>query len=153
MNSTFTIPTCRPFLPSYPSCACRDTVSLDKARDCITTLCARKDELSALNLTFKACSDKPVRDKSKSYRTINVAFYTLASIAMAVQWVVRATAGRLRWLDDGNMVMVLALDTVLFAVCYKMSFTGLGFDMWNVPFSDITTTLLVRSVIVYKTCF
>lgn len=147
MNSTFTTPTCRPLLSSDPSCACRDTVLLDKNRECIIASCTRKDELTSLNLTFKACSDKPVRDKSKSYRTINVVFYTLATIAMAIQWVVRATAGRLRWLDDSNMVMVLALDTTLFAVCYKMSFTGLGLDMWNVTFSDITTTLLVRSVV------
>lgn len=120
-------------------------MSLDKARDCITTTCGRKDELSALNIFFKACTDKPVRDKSTSYRKINVAFYILAVVAMTTQWVVRFTVGRLQWLDDGNMVMVLALDTVLFAVCYKMSFTGLGLDMWNVPFEGITTTLLVRN--------
>lgn len=63
---------------------------------------------------------------------------------MTAQWVVRFTVGRLQSLDDGNMVMVLAVDTLLFAVCYKMSFTGLGLDMWNVAFEDITTTLLVR---------
>jgi hypothetical protein len=63
---------------------------------------------------------------------------------MTGQWVVRFTVGRLQWLDDGNALMVLAVDTLLFAVCYKMSWTGLGLDMWNVPFEQITTTLLVR---------
>ncbi|KAJ4316701.1 hypothetical protein N0V94_005314 [Neodidymelliopsis sp. IMI 364377] len=72
---------------------------------------------------------------------------------MVAQWVARSTVGRLKWLDDGNMVVVLALDTVLFAVCYKMSFTGLGRDMWNVSFSGITSTLLYFwvSEIVYFT--
>lgn len=117
---------------------------MDLSRDCFTTSCTRKDELSALNITFKACTDKPVRDKSVSYRRINLAFYILAVVAMVTQWVVKFSVGRLQWLDDGNMVAVLAVDTVLFAVCYKMSFTGLGLDMWNVAFPDITTTLLVR---------
>ena len=107
-------------------------------------MCARKDELSALNTTFKACTVKPVRDKPTSYRHINVVFHSLAVLAISAQWSVRYAVGCLHWLDDGNMVMVLALDTILFAVCYKMSFTGLGVDMWNVSFSDITTTLLVR---------
>ena len=119
-------------------------VTLDEARDCITTSCRRKDELNALNVTFWACTDKPVRDKSTNYRNFNVTFYILAVIAVSAQWIVRSTVARLQWLDDGNMVMVLALNSVLFATCYKMSFTGLGRDMWNVPFSDITTTLLVR---------
>lgn len=143
VNSTFASTTCHPLLASDASCACRDTVTLDTARVCITASCGRKDELSALNITFKACTDKPVRDKSTSYRRIIVAFYVLALAAMLAQWVVRFTVGRLQWLDDGNMVMVLAVDAVLFAVCYRMSFTGLGLDMWNVPFANITTTLLV----------
>ncbi len=143
IESTFATITCHPFVNSDASCACRDLTTLEKARDCITIACSRKDELNALRITLGACTDKPIRDKSTSYRRINVAFYSLAILAMVAQWVVRFTVGRLQWLDDGNMVMVLALDTVLFAVCYIMSFTGLGLDMWNVPFKDITTTLLV----------
>lgn len=125
------------------TCACQNTVQLEKTRDCFTATCGRKDELSSLSITLKTCSDKPVRDKSGSYRNLIVAFYILALVAMVSQFVVRAAVRRLQWLDDGNMVMVLVMDTVLFAVCYKMSFTGLGLDMWNVSFSGITTTLLV----------
>jgi hypothetical protein len=43
-----------------------------------------------------------------------------------------------------------ALNIGLFVVCYKMSkrltttaFTGLGQDVWKVPFPDITYTLYV----------
>lgn len=147
MDNTITTATCRPLSSSDAACACRDTVLLDKARDCIVTTCGRKDQLSALKITFTACSDKPIRNKSHSYRHIIVAFYVLAVAAMAAQFIVRFTVGRLQWLDDSNMIMVLALDTVLFAVCYKMSFTGLGLDRWHVPFSSITTTLLVSWVV------
>lgn len=98
-----------------------------------------------------ACTDGTVRDKSISYRTTNVAFYTLAVVAIAAQFIVRFSVGRLQWLDDGNMFMVLAMNTLLFGVCYKMSFTGLGLDMWNVEFPDITTTLLVWSICVRRT--
>lgn len=144
VNSTFANTACRPLSASGASCACQDVTTLENARFCFTTACTRKDELSALNVTFRACNNAPIRNKSTSYRYINVVFYSLAVVAMSAQWLVRYSVGRLHWLDDGNMIMVLALDTILFAVCYKMSFTGLGVDMWNVTFSNITTTLLVR---------
>jgi hypothetical protein len=143
VNSTFANTTCHPLSNSDASCACHESTTLDAARDCFTTSCGRKDDLTALNITFKACTDKPVRDKSESYRHVNLAFYILAVVALAAQWAVRFTVGRLQLLDDVNTFMILAMDTVLFAVCYKMSWTGLGRDMWNVPFDQITTTLLV----------
>ncbi|KAJ8115509.1 hypothetical protein OPT61_g2871 [Boeremia exigua] len=142
VNSTFASTTCRPLADSGAACACRDTATLDQARDCIEATCGRKDQLSALHITYDACTDEPFREKSISYRKIILSFYILAVAAMLAQWAVRFTVGRLQWLDDGNMVLVLALDTVLFATCYKMSFTGLGVDMWNVPFENITATLL-----------
>lgn len=143
MNSTFASATCHPLSTSNGSCACHETATLDAARDCFTISCGRKDQLTALNITFKACTDKPPREKSTSYRHVNLAFYILAVVAIAGQWVVRFTIGRPQLLDDGNTFMILAVDTLLFAVCYKMSWTGLGWDMWNVPFEQITTTLLV----------
>lgn len=119
-------------------------MALKTAEACFSTSCSRKDELTARNITTKACYNGPVRDKSKLYRTVNVAFYTISLTAIVAQFAVRFSVGRLQWLDDGNMVMVLAMNTLLFGVCYKMSFIGLGLDMWNVPFPNITTTLLVR---------
>ncbi|KAF1924862.1 uncharacterized protein M421DRAFT_424493 [Didymella exigua CBS 183.55] len=142
VKDTFASTTCHPLSSSGASCACRDTATLDKASDCIATSCGRKDQLSALNLTFRACTNKTARDRSTSYRHINVAFYILAILAMGTQWLVRFSVGRLHWLDDGSLVMVLAVDTLLFVVCYKMSWTGLGRDIWNVPFEQITITLL-----------
>lgn len=147
MNRTFATTACRPLSGSGASCACEDVTKLDLARDCITASCTRKDTLSSLNVTFMACTDKPIRDKSVSYRHLIVAFYILAVTAMVAQWAVRFTVGRLQWLDDCNMLVVLAVNTVLFVMCYKMSFTGLGRDMWNIAFPDITSTLLVRLIV------
>jgi hypothetical protein len=48
-----------------------------------------------------------MRDKSRGYWVSNITFFTLAVFAMAAQWAARATVGRLHWLDDGNMVVVL----------------------------------------------
>jgi hypothetical protein len=48
-----------------------------------------------------------MRDKSRGYWVSNITFYTLAVFAMAAQWAARGTVGRLHWLDDGNMVVVL----------------------------------------------
>lgn len=139
--------TCHPLSTSDASCACQDLVLLDRFRDCFKTSCSRKDDLSALKITLDTCKDFKTRNRSKSYRSLIIAFYSLAIVAMAIQWLARSTIGRLRWLDDSNMVVILFLDTVLFATCLKMSYTGLGQDMWDVSFPNITTTLLVsRSI-------
>jgi hypothetical protein len=52
-----------------------------------------------------------MRDKSRSYYLSNIIFYTMALFAMASQWAARASVGRLHWLDDGNMVVVLVCTT------------------------------------------
>lgn len=84
-----------------------------------------------------------MRDKSRNYGNLILAFYILALVAMAAQWAARSTVGRLQFLDDGNMIVVLLVNTLLFAVCYRMSWTGLGRDMWNIEPHKITETLLV----------
>ena len=123
---------------------------MEKAEGCFVTSCTRKEELRALNVTRKACTDGPARDKSKSYREVNLSLYIISVIAVFAQYTVRYAVGRLHWLDDGNMAMVLAMNTLLFGVCYKMSWTGLGLDMWNVAPTDITTTLLVSSELLVR---
>ncbi|KAH7078145.1 hypothetical protein BKA63DRAFT_509850 [Paraphoma chrysanthemicola] len=122
------------------SCACKNSTVLTQARQCFTVECTPKELLTALNATSVACKE-PVRTKWKSYRIIHVVFFSLALTAIAIRWTTHAALSRIHWLHEANMVVVLALNTGLFVVCYKMTFTGLGQDLWKVPFPDITYTL------------
>ncbi|KAF2689677.1 hypothetical protein K458DRAFT_130917 [Lentithecium fluviatile CBS 122367] len=141
VNSTLTNPDCHPLSSSDASCACSSAAALTTAKGCFATSCSVKDALSAMNITAVACNE-PVRDKSKGYRLINLVFFVLVVIAVACRWMAYGSVGRINWLDEANMIIVLALDIVLFAICHKMSYTGLGEDMWKVPFDRITNTLL-----------
>ncbi|KAL6703556.1 hypothetical protein ACN47E_009581 [Coniothyrium glycines] len=140
-NETYTLQSCQPLPSSGSSCACEDKQRLNEAKACLSTACSRKDTITALSVITEACNED-IPDKSVSYRNLILAFYILALVALAAQWVARISVGRLSWLDDGNMVLVLLVNTLLFGVCYRMSWTGLGRHIWNVPAPKITETLL-----------
>ncbi|KAH8692471.1 hypothetical protein GQ44DRAFT_765335 [Phaeosphaeriaceae sp. PMI808] len=148
-------PNCDAQSASFLSCACSNSIALTQARQCFTVGCTPKELLTTLNATSVAC-DEPVRNRWKSYRTIHVVFFTLALTAIAIRWITHSTLGHIHWIQEANMLVVLvsnfilmedlshtlqALNIGLFVVCYKMTFTGLGQDLWKVPFLDITYTL------------
>ncbi|KAH7072594.1 hypothetical protein FB567DRAFT_538441 [Paraphoma chrysanthemicola] len=134
------IPTCDAQSASFLPCACKNSTALSQARQCFTVGCTPKEVLTALNATSVAC-DEPIRNKWKSYRIIHVVFFSLALTAIAIRWTTHAAFGHIQWIHECNMVVVLALNIGLFVVCYKMTFTGLGQDLWKVSFPDITYTL------------
>jgi hypothetical protein len=106
VNSFLTTPNCNPLSLSDASCACSDATSVAAATDCFFTSCSRRESLNAQNITTIAC-DQPVRDKSKSYRLINVIFFSMALVALAARWTAHITVGRFQWLDEANMIVVL----------------------------------------------
>ncbi|KAL5371017.1 hypothetical protein DPSP01_014542 [Paraphaeosphaeria sporulosa] len=112
-------------------------------QQCFATACRPKDVLSALNTTTVACNE-PIRNKWKSYRIIHVVFFALAASAIAIRWTAHLTIGRLHWIDEANMAVVLASNIAMFVICLRMTYTGLGQDLWKVPFSDITYTLYLQ---------
>ena len=140
VDSFLTTPNCDALSTSFMSCACKNSTALTATQQCFATACRPKELLSALNTTTVACNE-PIRNKWKTYRLIHVVFFVLAVSAIGIRWTAHATIGRVHWIDEANMAVVLALNIAMFAVCLKMSYTGLGQDMWKVPFSDITFTL------------
>ncbi|RII09966.1 hypothetical protein CUC08_Gglean005956 [Alternaria sp. MG1] len=83
----------------------------------------------------------PVRSKTRTYKIVNIVFFGLATAAIFGRFAAHVIVGRMQWLNDGNMGVVLALNSVLFATTYKMAFDGLGQDIWKVPFEHITSML------------
>lgn len=63
---------------------------------------------------------------------------------MAVYWTMRLKAGQSQWISDANMALVLLLNTILFVLCYKLSFAGIGLDTWRVQPEQLTEILHVR---------
>jgi hypothetical protein len=106
--------------------------------------CTRKQDLRALNITSIVC-EEPVEDKSESYRRTVAIFYALAVLAVVAHLAGRFAAGQLTWVYDGHMLVIACLGTALDVLQWKVSETGLGKHIWQVPDDDVTATLRVSS--------
>ena len=91
-------------------------------KQCFGTTCRPKDALTALNTTTVACNE-PIRNKWKTYRLINVVFFVLAVSAIAIRWTTVATIGRVHWLDEANMAIVLVSNVLSVEECIS-PYTG-----------------------------
>ncbi|KAK7178971.1 CFEM domain-containing protein [Paraphaeosphaeria sporulosa] len=123
------------------TCECRAALDSSAAQACLQKSCKPKDIFTTLNAVASACNE-PLRDKGTSYRTICIVFFTLASIAVVGRFATHFTVGRTNLLDNANIGLGYLLNVVLFACCMKMSYLGLGRDMWTLEDDTITTTLL-----------
>ncbi|KAJ5024621.1 hypothetical protein PSV08DRAFT_366283 [Bipolaris maydis] len=109
--------------------------------NCFSTSCTARETLTTLNATMVMC-EAPVRDRSELYRLVNTVLFALSTAAILGRFYSHFALGRLQLLDDGNMALILVLNIVMFTLTTMMSFTGLGQDMWKVPFKDIRLTLV-----------
>jgi hypothetical protein len=106
VSSNLITPNCDPFASSDASCICRDTSKLDEAKLCIASACSSRDKLRAYELAAITCND-PIRNKATTYRIVNIVFYTLAVLSIFLRWTAHSTVGRMNWLDETNMFIIL----------------------------------------------
>ncbi|KAH7091693.1 hypothetical protein FB567DRAFT_465162 [Paraphoma chrysanthemicola] len=119
------------------SCLCSDpTVRLTVAQ-CFSTTCTPKQVLTSLNATASTCGD-PVRNKSHYARVFNIVFIVVTMCIVVARYAAQAAYGRFHLPSDVNMVFIVALNIALTWVCDHMYRTGLGRDIWTLPFHDIT---------------
>ena len=85
---------------------CRDAVVLDKAKLCFASSCSTMDKLTALNKTSITCNE-PILDKSMKFRMVNIVLFVLAVLSVILRWSAYAAVGRMHWLDEANMAIVL----------------------------------------------
>ncbi|XP_014554529.1 hypothetical protein COCVIDRAFT_104854 [Bipolaris victoriae FI3] len=123
------------------SCRCNNRTQQLIAIDCFSTSCTARETLTTLNVTTVMC-DVPVRDRSGQYRIVNTVLFTLSTVAILGRFYSHYALGRLQLLDDGNMALILVINTLMFTLTTIMSLSGLGQDMWKVSFKDIRLTLL-----------
>ncbi|KAJ5056824.1 CFEM domain-containing protein, partial [Bipolaris maydis] len=109
--------------------------------NCFSTSCTARETLTTLNATMVMC-EAPVRDRSELYRLVNTVLFALSTAAILGRFYSHFALGRLQLLDDGNMALILVCFVVKCLWRLTSSFTGLGQDMWKVPFKDIRLTLV-----------
>jgi hypothetical protein len=85
---------------------CSDATYLSSLQDCFALSCPPKDVFSAINVTTTTCN-MPVRSKTRTYKIVNIVFFGLATAAIFGRFAAHVIVGRMQWLSDGNMGVVL----------------------------------------------
>ncbi|KAH7065662.1 hypothetical protein BKA63DRAFT_524369 [Paraphoma chrysanthemicola] len=123
-----------------PACLCSDATFRPTVVQCLTATCTPKESLQGVNATATMCGD-PVRDRSHSVRRVNISLFVLTMCVVIARTASHMAYGRSNILSDVTMGLIVVLDVALFVMSHKILDTGLGRDLWTLPFSDIYTTL------------
>ncbi|KAJ5548958.1 hypothetical protein N7513_006192 [Penicillium frequentans] len=129
------------------TCLCMDTNYSAILEECVMTSCTIRQSLTTKNVTETACG-APFRDRT------NIVFYTgiiggvIAFITFSLRMVarLRCCGGMFGW-DDFTMMLTMCLVIPLSALSGVLANTGLGRDMWTLPFENITRILYVSMLI------
>ncbi|KAJ5652245.1 hypothetical protein N7507_009671 [Penicillium longicatenatum] len=125
------------------ACLCMDTNYSAILEECVMTSCTIRQSLTTKNVTETACG-APIRDRT------NIVFYAgvIGGVIAFIAFILRMTA-RLRccggvfgW-DDFTMMLTMCLIIPLSALSGVLANTGLGKDMWTLPFDNITRILYI----------
>ncbi|KAJ5639572.1 uncharacterized protein N7484_007434 [Penicillium longicatenatum] len=125
------------------ACLCMDTNYSAILEECVMTSCTIRQSLTTKNVTETACG-APIRDRT------NIVFYAgvIGGVIAFIAFILRMTA-RLRccggvfgW-DDFTMMLTMCLIIPLSALSGVLANTGLGKDMWTLPFENITRILYI----------
>ncbi|KAH7066522.1 hypothetical protein FB567DRAFT_616205 [Paraphoma chrysanthemicola] len=123
-----------------PACLCGDATFRPIVLQCLTTTCTPKESLRGVNATATMCGD-PVRNRSHTLRKVNISLFVLTMCVVIARTASHMAYGRSNILSDVNMCLIVVLDIAVFVMSHKLLDTGLGRDLWTLPFSDIYTTL------------
>ncbi|KAL4911776.1 hypothetical protein BDW62DRAFT_215530 [Aspergillus aurantiobrunneus] len=129
--------------PTDQACFCTDAQFTQLVELCVAGSCDIRQSLTTKNVTVTACG-QPVRD-----RTHLVSITGLAGGAIALLVFVLRIVGRLPCcggqigLDDWTMGVTMCCVIPVSAMSYVLAEDGLGKDMWNVPFDNITHILYI----------
>ncbi|CAG8198056.1 unnamed protein product [Penicillium salamii] len=129
--------------PTDQKCLCLDThytVTLEK---CVLTSCTIRESLTTKNVTTSLCG-APVRDRTKVVSAAGLAGGIIALIAFILRMVARLRCcGGVFGMDDLTMMLTMCLLIPLSVLSVVLADTGLGKDMWTLPFDNITHILYI----------
>ncbi|KAJ5769095.1 hypothetical protein N7520_003654 [Penicillium odoratum] len=125
------------------ACLCLDATYTAILEECVLTSCTIRQSLTTKNVTETACG-APIRDRT------NVVFYTgivggvIAFVVFVLRMIarLRCCGGMFGW-DDWTMMLTMCLVLPLSALSGVLANTGLGRDMWTLPFENITRILYI----------
>ncbi|CAG8921591.1 unnamed protein product [Penicillium salamii] len=129
--------------PTDQKCLCLDTHYTVTLEECVLTSCTIRESLTTKNVTTSLCG-APVRDRTKVVSAAGLAGGIIALIAFILRMVARLRCcGGVFGMDDLTMMLTMCLLIPLSALSVVLADTGLGKDMWTLPFDNITHILYI----------
>ncbi|KAJ5962148.1 hypothetical protein N7501_007089 [Penicillium viridicatum] len=125
------------------ACLCNDTHYTAVLQKCVVSSCTIQESLTTKNVTTSACG-VPIRDHTKIVSYAGVGGGIVALIAFILRMLARLSCcGGIFGADDWTMVLTMVLLIPLSALSVVLANSGLGKDMWTLPFDNITHILYV----------
>ncbi|KAE8152129.1 hypothetical protein BDV25DRAFT_170775 [Aspergillus avenaceus] len=129
--------------PTDQLCICTDPVLTADVEICVAANCTIRESLTTKNVSMTACR-APTRDRTKAVSYAGVAGGILALIAFILRVMARMKCcGGELGLDDWAMALNMLLVIPLSALSVNLADTGLGKDIWVLPFENITRILKI----------
>ncbi|KAL4917435.1 hypothetical protein BDW62DRAFT_201867 [Aspergillus aurantiobrunneus] len=120
-------------------CLCGNPQLTTVLEGCFLQACTVKEAFTAKRLTDDTCGVAP-RAQTDIFVVVSTLFLVIALICVLLR-----AAGRLVGsgfgLDDGAIGLALVIAIAVGVFAFPLRNLGLGEDIWNIPFKDITKTL------------
>ncbi|KAI0968281.1 hypothetical protein F4678DRAFT_443903 [Xylaria arbuscula] len=121
------------------TCVCTNQELNARATSCVTESCTIREVLTTQNLTSALRGITPRVDHS--YVSILIAFVTVSAVCVSLRVIARLYDRVPVWWDDFVVAMSFLGSVAFAAITWAVKPRGLGTDIWNVPFDDITVIL------------
>ncbi|KAH7310664.1 hypothetical protein B0I35DRAFT_439502 [Stachybotrys elegans] len=129
-------------MPTNQTCICADTAMQAEATACITSACTVREALFTKNVTMANCG-APIRDSSHEYVITTNILGVLIGVFVAQRLAFKLYYKLGFAIDDWLLLTTVLLFTTpsLVINVHGLVAHGMGRDIWNVPFDDITEFL------------
>ncbi|KAI0505356.1 hypothetical protein F5B22DRAFT_628298 [Xylaria bambusicola] len=118
------------------TCICSNQELNARATGCITQNCTIRETLTTQNLTSTLCGIAPRVDHS--YVSVLIAFVTVSAVCVSLRVIARLHTRVPLWWDDFVVALSFLGSVAFAAIALAVKPRGLGTDIWNIQFDDIT---------------
>ncbi|ORY66543.1 uncharacterized protein BCR38DRAFT_430610 [Pseudomassariella vexata] len=123
------------------TCICSNEQLQAEIQTCVASNCTIREQLATKKYSYDAC-DVVGEDRRALVWIIGVVFGVLGLVAFLLRCFARLYIGRQAWgMDDWFMCLAVGFMMPVSFMSVPIAQHGLGLDMWNVPFDDITSIL------------
>ncbi|KAL4964242.1 uncharacterized protein BDV14DRAFT_209399 [Aspergillus stella-maris] len=130
-------------LPPCAACMCTDVQFTAAVELCVAGSCTVRQSLTTKNVTATTCG-QPVRDRTSAISITGLAGGAIALLVYLLRVFARLPCcGGQFGADDWVMTLTMGLVIPISIMSYVLAEDGLGKDLWNVPFDNITHILYI----------